>query len=76
MTNKVFFDIEIGGEKAGRIVMGLFVSFSICTIGSARLFRRRSRTSVHCAQERRELERAESLFTTRVLSSTALSPTL
>ncbi len=24
VTNKVFFDIEIGGEKAGRIVMGLF----------------------------------------------------
>jgi len=24
ITNKVFFDIEIGGEKAGRIVMGLF----------------------------------------------------
>jgi peptidylprolyl isomerase len=24
VTNKVFFDIEIGGEKAGRIVMGLY----------------------------------------------------
>ena len=24
VTNKVFFDIEIDGEKAGRIVMGLF----------------------------------------------------
>jgi len=24
VTNKVYFDIEIGGEKAGRIVMGLF----------------------------------------------------
>ena len=24
MTKKVFFDIEIGGEKAGRIVIGLF----------------------------------------------------
>lgn len=24
ITNKVYFDIEIGGEKAGRIVMGLF----------------------------------------------------
>lgn len=24
VTNKVFFDVEIGGEKAGRIVMGLF----------------------------------------------------
>ena len=24
VTNRVFFDIEIGGEKAGRIVMGLF----------------------------------------------------
>lgn len=23
ITNKVFFDIEIDGEKAGRIVMGL-----------------------------------------------------
>jgi hypothetical protein len=24
VTSRVFFDIEIGGEKAGRIVMGLF----------------------------------------------------
>jgi peptidylprolyl isomerase len=24
ITNKVFFDISIGGEKAGRIVMGLY----------------------------------------------------
>jgi len=24
VTNKVYFDIEIGGEKAGRVVMGLF----------------------------------------------------
>lgn len=24
VTNKVYFDVEIGGEKAGRIVMGLF----------------------------------------------------
>lgn len=24
VTNKVYFDIEIGGQKAGRIVMGLF----------------------------------------------------
>ena len=24
ITNKVFFDITIGGEKAGRIVMGLY----------------------------------------------------
>ncbi len=24
VTTKVFFDIEIGGEKAGRIVFGLF----------------------------------------------------
>jgi len=24
VTHKVFFDVEIGGEKAGRIVMGLF----------------------------------------------------
>ena len=24
VTHKVFFDVDIGGEKAGRIVMGLF----------------------------------------------------
>ena len=24
VTNKVYFDVEIGGEVAGRIVMGLF----------------------------------------------------
>ena len=24
VTNKVYFDVEIGGENAGRIVMGLF----------------------------------------------------
>lgn len=24
VTHKVFFDVEIGGEKAGRIVFGLF----------------------------------------------------
>ena len=24
MTHKVYFDVEIGGEVAGRIVMGLF----------------------------------------------------
>ena len=24
VTDKVYFDIEIGGEKAGRIVIGLF----------------------------------------------------
>lgn len=24
MTNKCFFDVEIGGEPVGRIVMGLF----------------------------------------------------
>jgi len=24
VTEKVFFDVEIGGEKAGRVVIGLF----------------------------------------------------
>lgn len=24
VTNKVYFDVEIGGKEAGRIVMGLF----------------------------------------------------
>lgn len=24
VTHKVFFDIEVGGEKAGRVVLGLF----------------------------------------------------
>ena len=24
ITNKVFFDVEIGGKSAGRIVMGLY----------------------------------------------------
>jgi hypothetical protein len=56
VTDKVFFDITIGGERAGRIVIQhFFFTFHRSLVSMAKLFQKLRKTSLNLQLEKKDL---------------------